>query len=210
MSAPCSQNFQSDQPIVCPRVVAADKIRVVCDGLRSARALAHVRLAPLQRRAMQRFAITVLVLTIGSLPSWSQSLDELVTRSLGISPSDPALAGIILESVTPTYSVPTPCVGGRPVRRPVPAWSRLFSGIGYDWRSRSAYRWSDAVNGDVTVRGTGLLTDSMWYGTLKPSGFMSGFDREMNFWRYNIKTGIYTNTTTGHTCVGQGVAGVCP
>jgi len=159
---------------------------------------------------MQRFAFTILVLTVGSLPAWSQSLDELVTPSLGISPSDPALAGIILKSVTPTYPVPTPRVRGRLVRRPVPVRSRPLSGIGYDWRSRSSYRWSRTLNGDVIVRGTSLRTGSMWYGTLKPSGFMSGFDREMNFWRYNTTAGIYTNTTTGHTCAGQGVAGVCP
>ncbi len=159
---------------------------------------------------MQRFAFAVLVLLIGSMPARSQSLAEIVTPSLGISPSDPALAGIILEGVTPTYPVAPPRVGGRPVLRPVPTRSPRFSGIGYDWLKRSSYRWSRTVNGAVRVRGTNRRTGSMWYGTLKPSGLMSGFDREMNFWRYDTKTGIYTNTTTGHICVGQGVAGVCP
>ncbi len=161
---------------------------------------------------MRRFAVAVAVslLAIVAPTAAAQQLADLIPSPIGVSPADPALSGIILDTVVPMSPVSTltPLL---PLPSQ-PASLELFapvSGLSFDSRTNSVFRWSQLASGRVGVRGTNLRSGSMWYGTIRPSGQMSGFDGDLNFWRYDLKSGIYTNTTTGETCIGHGPAGAC-
>jgi hypothetical protein len=158
---------------------------------------------------MIRLLIVASLLTVPALPVAGQQLQDLSSATLGISPADPALSGIILDTVVPMY--PNTGLGAPRLITPgsVLDLSTPASGIGYEYRLGSTYRWWRNGTGETRVRGTNLRSWSKWYGTIRPSGLMSGFDGDMNFWRYNLETGVYTNTTTGEICVGQGATGRC-
>jgi len=161
---------------------------------------------------MRIFVVAVALLAVVVPTAAAQQLADLIPSPTGVSPSDPALNGIILDTVVPIspISTLTPLL-------PLPSQTagtglELFaptSGLGFDSRTNSVIRWSQLTSGRVGVRGTNLRTGSLWYGTIRPSGQMSGFDSDLNFWRYDLKSGIYTNTTTGETCIGHGPTGAC-
>jgi hypothetical protein len=156
---------------------------------------------------MLRFLLAASLLVVATAPVSGQQLADLVPPL--VSPDDPALEGIILDSVVPLS--PALRLGAMRPLPPMPRLERLIpaSGLSMDARTGRAFRWSQDFNGNIRVRGTTPRTGSMWYGTLRPNGLMSGFDDDLNFWRYNVKSGIYTNTTTGETCLGRGPTGSC-
>ena len=167
----------------------------------------HYNLSIVYGHTMLRLLLGVSVLLMATVPVSAQPLADLVPPL--VSPDDPALEGIILDSVVPLW--PSPGLGTMRPLPPAPSAHRLMppSGLGVDPRIGGAFRWSQGFDGNVRVRGVNRRTGSMWYGTLRPSGLMSGFDDDLNFWRYDVKSGIYTNTTTGETCLARGPTGAC-
>ncbi len=159
-------------------------------------------------RAMKRFMITAAFLLVMAAPSLGQPLRDFASPTLGLPVSDPALSGLILDTVTPVRPVRVPTLQA-PVRSdPVIGFAAPSSGIGFDWQSGSSYRWSKAPGGHVRIRGLVPGSGSTWTGSISPGGStIAVFDREMNYWRYNLNTGTRVNTTTGEVCVGQGVSG---
>ena len=58
------------------------------------------------------------------------------------------------------------------------------------------------------MNGLNPRTGSMWRSTMQPDGSQRGTGSNGNTWRYNIQTGIYTNSD-GTICTGKGYARVC-
>jgi hypothetical protein len=81
-------------------------------------------------------------------------------------------------------------------------------GSTYDWTTGNTYNWTRASDGITHLRGSNLNTGSLWQTTIKPNGDMSGLDKDANYWTYNARTKIYTNTN-GTFCVGEGPARSC-
>ena len=161
---------------------------------------------------MRIFAVAVLLSGVVAPTATGQQLADLIPSPTGIAPSDPSLSGIILDTVVPMSSV-SMLIPSLPLpSQTVGSSLELFapaSGLSFDGRTNSVFRWSQLASGRAGIRATNLRTGSMWYGTIRPSGQMSGFDSDLNFWRYDLKSGIYINTTTGETCTGHGLTGAC-
>jgi hypothetical protein len=82
------------------------------------------------------------------------------------------------------------------------------SGSTYDWRNGNQYRWYRSIDGSTTIYGSNPYTGSQWRTTIQPSGDMSGWDSNRDYWRYNSGTGLYWNSN-GTTCFGRGRARTC-
>ena len=107
-----------------------------------------------------------------------------------------------------SYSSPSP--------DPYSSWSlpstrtpARTTGSTYDWQSDNLYTWSRRSNGTTDVQGSNLRTGSMWNTTIKADGSMTGWDKNLNYWTYDRRSGTYMNLGTGQICVGEGVARVC-
>ena len=159
-------------------------------------------------RAMKKLMIAVPFVLVMAAPSLGQPLREFASPTLGLPVFDPALSGLILDTVTPVRPVSVPTLQ-TPVRSgPMIGSAAPSSGVGFDWPSGSSYRWSKTPGGHVRIRGLVPSAGATWTGSISAGGStIAVFDREMNYWRYNLNTGTRVNTTTGEVCVGQGVAG---
>ena len=157
---------------------------------------------------MKKFMITVGFLLVMATPSLGQPLRDFASPTLGIPLSDPALSGLILDTVTPVRPVSVPTLQPSVRSDPLIGSAAPSSGLGFDWQSGSSYRWSRTPGGRVRIRGLVPSSGSTWTGSISAGGStIAVFDREVNLWRYNLNTGTRVNTTTGEVCVGQGVTG---
>ena len=159
-------------------------------------------------RAMKKFMIAVPFVLVMAAPSLGQPLRDFASPTLGLPVFDPALSGLILDTVTPVRPVSVPTLQTQVRSGPVIGSAAPSSGVGFDWPSGSSYRWSKTPGGHVWIRGLVPSAGSTWTGSISAGGStIAVFDREMNYWRYNLNTGTRVNTTTGEVCVGQGVVG---
>jgi hypothetical protein len=83
------------------------------------------------------------------------------------------------------------------------------SGSTFDAGSGNRYRWIRRYDGSTVVNGMNLQTGSVWTTTIGQDGSMNGFDKNMNSWTYNARTGFYMNYGTGKICTGRGPARSC-
>ena len=159
---------------------------------------------------MRRLGLAAALLLVCILPAEGQQRSELGSPTLGISPADPALSGLILDTVAPLRPLRIPGL-----TTPLPLGPRLeltapMSGLGYDRLSGNAYRWTQSSSGGTRLRGIiPAGGGSTWSGSFSASGTLSGFDSNLDPFRYDPRTGARTNTVTGESCVGQGLAGPC-
>lgn len=157
---------------------------------------------------MRRLGIAVAFLLVGLLPAESQQLADLAAPTMGISPVDPGLSGLILDTVPRLAPVRiprllTPLGPGLDLTAPT-------SGIGYDRLAGSSYRWTKTPSGGTRLRG--IIPGAgggTWSGSISASGTLSGTDSNLNPFRYNPRSGLRTNAITGESCLGQGIAGPC-
>ena len=158
---------------------------------------------------MSRLGLAAAFLLVCILPAEGQQLADLAAPTLGISPSDPGLSGLILDTAIPLAPLRIPGV-----LTPL-GWTGLdltapTSGLGYDRLAGRSYRWTKTPSGGTRLRGIIPASGgSAWSGYISASGTLSGTDSNLNPFRYNPRTGLQTNTTTGESCLGQGIAGPC-
>jgi hypothetical protein len=158
---------------------------------------------------MRRLGLAAAFLLVCILPAEGQPLADLAAPTLGIAPSDPGLSGLILDTVAPLAPLRIPGLL-RPLVRPGLDLTAPPSGIGYDRLGGSSYRWTKTPSGGTRLRGIIPASGgSTWSGSISASGTLSGTDSNLNPFRYNPRTGIQTNTITGESCLGQGIAGPC-
>ena len=158
---------------------------------------------------MRRLGIAAAFLFVCIYPAEGQQLTDLAAPTLGISPADPGLSGLILDTVPPLAPVRIPGVL-TPLALPRLDLPPPTSGIGYDRLAGSSYRWTKTPGGATCIRGIipGAGGGS-WSGSISASGTLSGTDSNLNPFRYNPRTGVRTDTITGESCLGQGIAGPC-
>lgn len=158
---------------------------------------------------MRRLGLATALLLVCMLPAEGQQVSELAP-TLGISPADPAMSGLILDTVAP---LPPLRIKGLTTTRPLTPELELtapMSGLGYDRLSGSVYRWTQSPSGGTRLRGIiPGAGGSSWSGSISASGTLSGFDGNLDPFRYDPRTGARMNTVTGESCVGQGLAGPC-
>jgi hypothetical protein len=158
---------------------------------------------------MRRLGLAAAFLLVCILPAAGQQLTDLAAPTLGIAPSDPGLSGLILDTVAPLAPLRIPGLL-TPLVWPGLDLTTPTSGIGYDRLMGSSYRWTKTPSGGTRLRGIIPASGgSMWSGSISASGTLSGTDSNLNPFRYNPRTGIQTNTITGESCLGQGIAGPC-
>ena len=158
---------------------------------------------------MKGFLIATVLLLASSLPAEGQQAPKPVSLTQPLPLFAPPLSRLNLDSTIRLPPMPVPRLT-TPVRpRPLSGLITPSSGMSVDSRSGSVYRWSKTPNG-IRLRGIIPSTGSSWTGITTLSGSITGFDSNMDQWRYNPRTGVRVNTTTGDTCVGQGLAGPCP
>jgi hypothetical protein len=158
---------------------------------------------------MRRLGIAAAFLLVCILPAEGQQLADLLVPTVGISPSDPGLSGLILDTVTTLPALRIPGLLS-PLARPGLDLTTPTSGIGYDPLAGSSYRWTKSPSGGTRLRG--IITGSgggSWSGSISASGTLSGTDSNLNSFRYNPRTGVLTDAITGESCLGQGLAGPC-
>ncbi len=159
---------------------------------------------------MKRLGLAAALLLVCIVPAEGQQLSDLALPTLGISPSDPALSGLILDTVTPLRPLRIP--GLTTPLTPVPVFDLTAptSGLGYDRLSGSSYRWTTTPGGGTRLRGIiPGAGGSSWSGSVSASGTVSGVDSTLNPFRYDPRSGARVHTATGETCLGQGIAGPC-
>jgi hypothetical protein len=162
-----------------------------------------------EEQSMSRLGLAAAFLLVCILPAEGQQLADLVAQTQRISPSDPGLSGLILDTVTPLAPLRMPGLL-TPLARPGLDPAAPTSGIGYDRLGGSSYRWTKAPSGGTRLRGIIPASGwSAWSGSISASGTLSGTDSNLNPFRYNPRTGNQTNTITGESCLGQGIAGPC-
>ena len=159
---------------------------------------------------MRNLGLAAAVLLLGVLPVESQQLSDFASPTLGLSPSDPALSGLILDTVAPLGPLRLPGLTMPLPPAPVFDLSAPSSGIGYDPLSGSSYRWTKTPSGGTRLRGIiPGAGGSSWTGSVSASGTLTGTDSNLSPFRYDPRTGHRVNTATGETCLGQGIAGPC-
>lgn len=161
---------------------------------------------------MRSLGLAAALLCVCILPAEGQQQSGLPLPTLAVSPADPALSGLILDSVAtlpplrfPGLTTPRPVGSGLDLTAPM-------SGLGYDRLSGSPYRWTTDSSSAAGIRLRGIIPPtggSAWSGSFSASGTFSGFDSNLDPFRYDPRTGARTNTVTGESCVGQGLAGPC-
>ena len=161
---------------------------------------------------MRRLGLAAAFLLVCILPVEGQQLADLAAPTLGIPLSDPGLSGLILDTVTPLAPLRIPGLVTPLVTfvRPGLDLTAPTSGIGYDRLAGSSYRWTKTPSGGTRLRGIVPASGgATWSGSISASGTLSGTDSNLNPFRYNPRTGVRTNTVTGESCLGQGIAGPC-
>ncbi|MDE0830827.1 MAG: hypothetical protein OSB03_16665, partial [Vicinamibacterales bacterium] len=101
---------------------------------------------------MSRLGLAAAFLLVCILPAEGQQLADLAAPTLVISPSDPGLSGLILDTVTPLAPLRIPGLL-TPLARPGLDLTAPTSGIGYDRLAGSSYRWTKTPSGGTRLRG---------------------------------------------------------
>ncbi len=85
----------------------------------------------------------------------------------------------------------------------------LSSGSSDDWQSGNLYRWTHLADGSTDLIGFSINKGSNWRTTIKPDGSMSGFDKDLNIWKYDAGSSFYINFGTSKICYGKGIGRFC-
>jgi hypothetical protein len=131
--------------------------------------------------------LLVALLALAAFPSLSQGIPEGIPQ-------------IPYNNLAP----PVPPYAGDPEMCPEPRPQTVYDAQTHE---RIAYKFSRCAGGYIT--GTNQITGRTWNADIKPNGVITGRDIDGHSWRYDPKTHLYTDQTTGRSCARTSIRQVC-